>query len=413
MTITDHGPRRPLEHLTVLDMTIALAGPFATMLLAGLGARVIRVENPVGDRRGAPPFYGPEGATLVQRGPDDLSMADLTRHRNKLGVTLNLKQPGARDVLHDLIARSDVVIDNFSRGTLDKLGFTFQFMLNANPRIVWASLTGFGIEGEPGTGGAADTIAQALSGIMLTGGDESDPPVRLGAPLGDTVTPLCIVIGVLTALEHVRFTGVGERVDASMVGALTALVAIEPFDLLKSMGVPYRTGPTMARLGTFGLYRCADGYVAITAGGRQADALFQAMGKPDLGEDRRFKGPARARNYRELTAEIEAWTGGMTVEQCVAALARADVPAAAVRAPGEAVEDPLARKRGDTVPLLHPTCGPIDDIAVTGVPIHFANARVGFDRPAPALGEHNQAVYGGLLGYSAERIATLQAEGVI
>ena len=413
MTITDTGPRRPLEHLTVLDMTIALAGPFATMLLAGLGARVIRVENPVGDRRAAPPFYGPDGPSLVQQGPHDLSMADLTRHRNKLGITLNLKQPGARQVLHDLVARSDVVIDNFSRGTLDKLGFDFQFMLDANPRIVWASLTGFGIEGKPGTGGAADTIAQALSGIMLTGGEEDDPPVRLGAPLGDTITPLCTVIGVLTALEHVRFTGVGERVDASMVGALTALVAIEPFDLLKSMGVPYRTGPTMARLGTFGLYRCSDGYVAITAGGRQADALFQAIGRPDLGEDPRFKGPARARNYRELTAEIEAWTGSMTVEECVAALERADVPSAPVRSPGDAVDDPLARKRGDTVPLLHPTCGAIDDIAVTGVPIHFANAKVGFDRPAPALGQHNHDVYGDILGYSADRIAGLQAEGVI
>ena len=225
MTITDNGSRRPLEHITVLDMTIALAGPLATMLLAGLGARVIRIENPAADRRGAPPFVGPNGPSMVQRSPDDLSMADLTRHRNKLGITLNLKQPGAHDVLHDLIAHADVVIDNFSRGTLDKLGFGFQFMLDANPRIVWASLTGFGIEGEPGSGGAADTTAQALSGIMLTGGEESDPPVRLGAPLGDTVTPLYTVIGVLSALEHVRFTGVGERVDTSMVGALTALVA--------------------------------------------------------------------------------------------------------------------------------------------------------------------------------------------
>ena len=413
MTITDSGPRRPLEHITVLDMTIALAGPFATMLLAGLGARVIRVENPAGDRRQAPPFFGPDGPSMTQRHPDDLSMADLTRHRNKLGVTLNLKQPGAADVLRDLVAHSDVVVDNFSRGTLDKLGFGFEFMLQANPRIVWASLTGFGIEGEPGTGGAADTIAQALSGIMYTGGEEVDPPVRLGAPLGDGITPLYIVIGVLTALEHVRFTGVGERVDASMVGALTSLVAIEPFDLLKRMGVPYRTGTTMARLGTFGLYACADGYVAITAGGAQATALFRAIGKPDLGDDPRFRGPARARNYRELTAEIEEWTCSRTVAQCVSALEAVDVPAAEVRSPGKAIVDPLALKRGDTVPFLHPTLGLQADIAVTGVPVHFANARVGFDRPAPSLGQHNDDVYEGLLGYTGERIAQLRADGVI
>lgn len=413
MTITDNGPRRPLEHITVLDMTIALAGPFATMLLAGLGARVIRVENPVGDRRGAPPFLGPDRPSLVQRSPEDLSMADLTRHRNKLGITLNLKQPGAADVLRDLIARSDVVIDNFSRGTLDKLGFGFEFMLHANPRIVWASLTGFGIEGEPGTGGAADTIAQALSGIMLTGGEETDPPIRLGAPLGDTITPLYTIIGVLSALEHVRFTGVGERIDTSMVGALTALVAIEPFDMLKSMGVPYRTGTTMARLGTFGLYACADGWVAITAGGKQSDVLFEAIGKPRLGEDPRFKGPARAKNYRELTAEIEEWTRRLTVEECVAALGQIDVPCSPVRSPGEAVSDPLALKRGDTVPLLHPSSGAFEEIAVTGVPVHFANAKVGFDRPAPALGQHNEEVYRGMLGYSAERIAELRDQAVI
>ncbi|MBV9327639.1 MAG: CoA transferase [Chloroflexi bacterium] len=413
MTITDHGPRRPLEHVTVLDMTIALAGPFATMLLAGLGARVIRVENPAGERRAAPPFFGPNGPKMVLEGPDDLSMADLTRHRNKLGITLNLKQDGAGDVLHDLIAHSDVVVDNFSRGTLDKLGFDFSFMLHANSRIVWASLTGFGIEGEPGTGGAADTIAQALSGIMVTGGEESDPPIRLGAPLGDTITPLCLIIGILSALEHVRFTGVGERVDASMVGALTALVAIEPFDLLKSMGVPYRTGTTMARLGTFGLYQCSDGYIAVTAGGRQADALFQAMGKPRLGEDPRFRGPARAQNYRELTAEIEAWTRTLTVAECLARLESAGVPSSAVRTPGEAIVDPLAVRRGDTVPLLHPTLGAHPDIPVTGVPVHFGNATVGFDRPAPGPGQHNDEVYGGLLGYASERIAQLRASGVI
>jgi CoA:oxalate CoA-transferase len=413
MTITDRGPRRPLEHLTVLDLTIALAGPFATMLLAGLGARVIRVENPAGERRAAAPFLGQEGPTMVARGPDDLSMADLTRHRNKFGITLNLKQPGARHVLHDLIARSDVVVDNFSRGTLDRLGFGFDFMLHANPRIVWASLTGFGIDGEPGTGGAADTVAQALSGIMLTGGEEDDPPVRLGAPLADGITPLFTIIGIMAALEHVRFTGVGERVDTSMVGALTALVAIEPFDLLKEMGVPYRTGKTMARLGTFGLYECADGYVAITAGGPQATALYEAAGKPGLADDPRFQGVARMRNYRELTAELEEWTRASTVHQVVSVLEQAGVPCAPVRSPGEAVSDPLALKRGDTVPLLHPRFGAAAAVPVTGVPIHFANAEVGFDKPAPSPGEHNVAVYGDWLGYSASHIAELEAQGVI
>ena len=415
MTISDRGPRRPLEHITVLDLTIALAGPFATLLLAGLGARVMHVENPAMPGRQAPPFLGRDGPSMTRQVPDDLSMADLTRHRNKLGITLNLKAPGAADVLSDLIARSDVVVDNFSRGTLDKLGFGFDFMRRANPRIVWASLTGFGIDGEPGTGGAADTIAQALSGVMLTGGEETDPPVRLGAPLGDGITPLYTVIGVLAALEHVRFTGVGERVDTSMVGALTALVAIEPWDTLEALGVRTRTGKTMARLATFGVYECADGYVAITAAGQQgAEALLAAVSRPDLAQDPRFAdGPSRAKHYRELTAEIEKFTRGLPMREAVQHLEHAGVPCSEVRTPGQAIRDPLALKRGDTVPIMHPTYGQFDDIPVTGVPIHFSNARVGFDRPSPAPGEHNTEVYGGLLGYSDERLAELGRAGVI
>jgi crotonobetainyl-CoA:carnitine CoA-transferase CaiB-like acyl-CoA transferase len=169
----------------------------------------------------------------------------------------------------------------------------------------------------------------------------------------------------------------------------------------------------MARLGTFGVYECADGYVAITAGGPQANALFRAAGKPELADDPRFQGVARMRNYRELTAELEEWTRARSVQQVVAALEEAGVPCGAVRSPGEAVGDALALTRGDTVPLLHPRLGAVGDVPVTGVPIHFANAHVGFDRPAPGMGEHNEAIYGDWLGYSPARIAELRAGGVI
>src|SRR5262249_13606616 len=155
--------------------------------------------------------------------------------------------------------------------------------------------------------------------------------------------------------------------------------------------------------------QCADGYVAVTAGGRQADALFAAGGKPDLGQDPGFLGAARARNYRALTQEIEEWRRTVTVAEGVAALGSVGVASAEVRAAGQAVSDPLAMKRGDTVPLLHPTLGAHPEIPVTGMPVHFANAKVGFDRPSPAPGEHNEAVYGGLLGYSADRIAQMRA----
>ena len=276
-------------------------------------------------------------------------------------------------------------------------------------------MTGFGIDGEPGTGGAADTIAQALSGIMLTGGEESDPPVRLGAPLGDTITPLCTIIGILSALEHVRFTGVGERVDTSMVGALTALVAIEPFDLLEVDGraVSHRADhgaaghvrPVPVRGRVRGDHR------RRAAGRRAVSRDWQARAGRD---DARFAGPARARNYRELTAEIEEWTRTLTVAECVATLERRGVPCAAVRAPGEAVADPLARRtrrHGAAAASDARHRKPISRHRRAGSFCERRQSASTDPRRRPASTTTTSTA--GLLGYSAERIAELRANGVI
>src|ERR1700683_434100 len=178
----------PLEDLTVLDLTTALAGPFATLLLAGLGAKVIKIENPVsgGDTcRSNAPYLGSDGGTLARKHEDDVSVSALNRLRNKLGVTLNLKHPEARGIYADLVQTADVIVENFTRGTLDRLGAGYTFAQELNPRIVYCSITGFGSEGEPGTGKAMDAIIQALSGVMFTSGGPDDPPVRVGVPLAD------------------------------------------------------------------------------------------------------------------------------------------------------------------------------------------------------------------------------------
>ena len=169
----------PLEDVTVLDLTTALAGPFATLLLAGLGAKVIKIENPIGGGdtcRSNAPYLGSEGATLARQHDDDVSISALNRLRNKQGVTLNLKHPAARGVFADLVKTADVIVENFTRGTLDRLGVGYTFAQQVNPRIVFCSITGFGSEGEPGTGKAMDAIIQALSGVMLTSGGPGDPP---------------------------------------------------------------------------------------------------------------------------------------------------------------------------------------------------------------------------------------------
>jgi CoA:oxalate CoA-transferase len=408
---------RPLEGVTVLDLTMALAGPFATLLLAGLGARVIKIENPAnGDScRSNSPYLGRNGATLMREHEDDISISALNRLRNKLGVTLNLKSPEARDVFADLARNADIVVENFSRGTLERLGVGYAYAREINPRIIYCSITGFGSAGDPGSGKAMDTIIQALSGVMMTSGKPAEPPVRVGVPFADLCAPLFGVIGVLAALHQVKSTGIGQHVDISMLGALTMMVACEPYDILERCGVPQRTGQTVPRLAPFGVYPTQDGYIAICAPMEGfAHSLFGAMGHPEFTTDYRFgTRDLRVKNSDELDVFVERFTRSMTTTQAIAKLDAAGVPSAEVRDPDAAMRDPQVIARRETEPLAHPKYGFVDDVYGMGMPIHFSGATAEFDRPAPALGEHNEAVYGGILGYSAEKIEALRSRKVI
>lgn len=410
-------PQGPLAGLTVLDLTIALAGPFATFLLAGLGARVIKIENPDSPdpcRQNAP-YLGPNGVTLGRTGPDDVSVSALNRLRGKYGVTLNLKAPDAREVFADLLRQADVVVENFSAGTMDRLGIGYAAARTINPRIVYCSISGFGATKSAGSGKAMDTIIQALSGLMMTSGEPGDPPVRVGVPVADLLAPIFGVVGILAALRQRDATGVGQQVDISMLGALTALVAAEPFDLLEACGMPQRTGRIVPRLTPFGLYEAADGHVAICAPTETfARSVFGAIGHPEYADDPRFATrDARVAHVTELNALIETYTRATPAAALVAHLEKHGVPAAEVRAPREAVRDPRVRARGETVPLEHPSLGPVADVIGMGVPITFSEAAAGFSLPAPALGEHNGLVYGEWLGYGADRVARLRASGTI
>src|SRR5581483_6986676 len=227
---------RPLEDITVLDLTTALAGPYATFLLAGLGANVIKIENPSGPDscRSNAPYLGPGGPHLTRKHPEDISVSAINRLRNKKAVTLNMKHPEARDVFERLVRKADMLVENFSRGALDRLGAGFTDVHSINPRLLYCSITGFGSRGEPGTGKAMDTIIQALSGAMMTSGRAGDPPVRIGLPLADLCAPMFGVIGLLAALHQTQRTGLGQHIDVSMLGVMSSLVACEPFDLLES-----------------------------------------------------------------------------------------------------------------------------------------------------------------------------------
>ncbi|GAB2738600.1 CaiB/BaiF CoA transferase family protein [Amycolatopsis magusensis] len=409
---------QPLAGRTVIDLTTALAGPYATLLLAGLGATVIKVENPAtgGDTsRNNAPYLGRDGLALGRKHDDDMSVSMLVRGRGKLSVTLNLKDPRAKAVFTDLVRDADVLVENYSPGVTSRLGIDYAAVRELNPRLVYTSISGFGTQGGPGSGKAMDSIIQALSGVMMTAGEPDGDPVRFGLPIGDLLAPLFAVVGTVSALLQAETTGQGQHVDVSMLGALTSLVACEPFDAFEAVGLPQRTGSLVPRLAPFGILPTADGHIALCAPTDSfARGVLRAMGREDLVDDERYRTrDERVRRADELHALIGDWCRTLPSTEVVDRLSEHGVPAAEVREPREAVRDPLVRARREVVPITHPRHGAVADLSATGLPIVFSGASVGLDGPAPALGEHNDHVYRELLGYSEDTVAALAADSVI
>ena len=412
------GPEnpRPLEGLRVIDLTRALAGPYATLLLAGLGAEVIKVEDPKGGdlARDNSPYVGRDGVVLERQHDDDISISHLTRARGKRGVALNLKHPEAKAVFADLVRTADIVVENFTAGTADRLGVGYAFAREANPRIIYASLSGFGADTPDGK--AMDIVIQALSGAMYTSGEHDHPPVRIGIPMADMLAPVFAVIGILSALEQRHRTGEGQHVDVSMLGALTSFVAIENWAAMRAVDMPARTGLTVQRLSPFGVFECADGYVAIVAVHQKlAEGLFSAMGEPALIDDPAFATrDNRVANAVALEARISTWSRTLTMAEVIARLTAEGVPVAEVRHPEDALVDPRVVAREETNAVSHPAYPTGEALRTAGIPIRFSGARTGFDNVMPvAIGEHNGSVYGELLGYDEDRLAELVRAGVI
>lgn len=409
---------RPLSGKTVLDLTTALSGPYATLLLAGLGARVIKIENPErgGDTsRNNAPYYSENGLQAQRTGESDMSVSMMLRGRNKESMTLNLKSPEGLRVFLELAETADVVVENFTAGVTQRLGIDFETLHARNPALVYASISGFGAQGGPGSGKAMDTIIQALSGTMLTAGSPGDPPVRFGLPIADLVAPLFSVIGVLAAVLESERTGVGQHVDVSMLGALTSLVACEPFDAFETIGMPLRTGSYVPRLAPFGVFMTQDGWFALCGPTDAFSAgVMRAIGVPELADDARFsRRDQRVRHADELHAMIAGWAQHLTVAEAVRRLEEHGVPAAPVRDTGEAVRDPLVLSRGEVEPLSHPIFGVAEELFGSGVPIILSGSSTSLDRPAPWLGEHTDAVLTELLGYDASQITALRNAGAL
>jgi crotonobetainyl-CoA:carnitine CoA-transferase CaiB-like acyl-CoA transferase len=413
-----HSIARPLEGIRVLDLTVALSGPYASLLLGGMGAEVIRVEAPGGSdiARTNPPFVSAaRGVNVGGKRDDEISLSIINRGRNKKSITLDLKSQQGQALFLRLAKECDVVVENMSEGTTARLKVDYDNVRRANPKIVYASIKAFGEPSPHPDLKGMDIIVQALGGVMEVTGAKDGPPTRWGLPIADLVAPLFTVNGILAALIHRGRTGEGQKVQVSMLDCLASLVAEEHFDVMNGAGLSLRSGNSHDRLSPFGVYPTRDGHVALVAFSDEwMTGLLDAMGQPALADDPRFCNRGiRMKHATEFDALIEAWTRQRTSAEVVRELLQERrVPCAPVRSPLEVLNDPQLHETGAVTQLTHPNLGETRAIGM-GLPIRFSRTPSQFDQPVAELGSSNAAIYGDLLKLSSGEMERLRAHGVI
>lgn len=372
---------RPLDGVRVLDFTRVLSGPYATSLLADLGAEVIKVESPDGDDyRHVGPFHADGSSAIFE-----------AVNRGKRGLVLDLARPEHRAIARDLAVAADVVVENFRPGVADKLGIGWADLSALQPRLIHASISGFGQEGPDARRPAYDIVVQAMSGLMNVTGDPDGPPTLVGESIADVVSGLFAALGIVAALTERDRTGHGRRVDVSMFDALMALQPLVVARCLATGVAPMRVGNRHPLSAPFGAFAAKDGsFVVAVLNEKLFAALCAVMDRPDCAADPRFAtDPDRLANEPLLRVAIEAWAADLTAAEAVARLVAAGVPAAEVADTAAALDGAEARGRAVTQTVAHPSLG---TLTVPEQPIHFSGAPRGVSAPAPRLGEHDAAV---------------------
>jgi len=372
----------PLDDITVLDFSRVLAGPYCTMQLADLGARVIKIEQPGrGDdtRAWGPPFINGESAYF------------LSINRNKESVALDLKDPRARRVIDALLARADVVVENFRPGTMARLGLGYDEVAATHPRLVYCSISGFGQSGPRRLEAGYDAMMQAEGGLMSITGSPEGSPFRLGVAIGDIATGMLAVQGVLAALLARTRSGRGQRVDIAMLDAVTSLLTYQASSAFATGRTPARMGNRHPSIAPYDTFATGDGEFVLSVGNDdQFRRLGEVLGRPALAQDPRFvTNAARVKNYDALRDDLSSLLATWTRERLLAALTAAGVPCGAVRTVTEALADPQLAAREMIVPLEHVTAG---SIKVLGTPLKLSDTPAGVRTPPPTLGQHTRAV---------------------
>jgi crotonobetainyl-CoA:carnitine CoA-transferase CaiB-like acyl-CoA transferase len=391
----------PLSGIKVVDLTRILAGPFCTMILADMGAEVIKIETP---RQGDP--LRTQGVIR-----DGLSWYFAAFNRNKRSLTLNLRSEEGRVVLARLIARSDVLVENFRPGVLDAMGFDAARLKVLKPDLVTASISGFGTTGPYRDRPSFDFIAQAMSGFMAVTGMPDGPPLRAGPPLADLVAGLYGALGVCAALVRRGRTGRGDTVGSSLNNGLLSLLAFLAANHLATGGDPARTGNDHAIVCPYGMFRTSDGEVALAPSQEQSyQRLVDALDAAEWRADPRFlTNDLRVANRAAMNRAVEARLVADTTEHWIAHLNAAGVPCGRVMGLSEVFADPQVIDQQMVLTQPHPGHG---DVKMLGFPVKFADAPCLLRRPAPEIGADTDAVLHEL-GYSAAEIAGLRAAGVV
>jgi formyl-CoA transferase len=393
---------RPLAGLRVLDLSRVLAGPYCAMILGDLGAEVIKVEEPArGDetRGWGPPYAGGESAYY------------LCLNRNKRGMTLNLKHPDAREVLDRLIARSDVLIQNFKPGTLERLGRDDATLERLNPRLIRCAISGYGADGPYRDRPGYDFVLQAVCGLMSITGEPEGESMKLGVAIVDIATALYAAIGILAALQARTQTGRGQRVDLSLLESGVALLANVASSYLISGTPPARYGNAHANIVPYQTFRTANGYIAVGIGNDlQYARLCAVLSAPELAADPRFAtNPQRVAQRTLLVELLQEQFLRQTSGHWTDALLAEGLPCGPINTVDTVFHDPQVLARQMVQRIAHPTAGTID---LVGIPFKLSATPAGIDRHPPLHGEHTGELLAEL-GYSVDEIAKLRAQGII
>lgn len=392
-----------LEGLTVLDLTRVLAGPFCTMMLADMGANVIKIEQTEtgADERHMGPFLNGESAYYMNL------------NRNKKGITLNLKTPKGKEIFKNLVKKADIVVENYRPGTMKKLGLNYEVLKEINPRIVYAAVSGFGQYGPYTKRPGYDIIAQAMSGLMSTTGWPGGHPTRTGTAMGDVLGGLSVAIGILSAIYNRSYTNQGQLVDVALVDSTVASLEIINMIYLVDKRLPQRNGNRYESTYPYDSFQAKDDLVIIGAGNDKLWRLFcDVMNHPELAEHANYLCVSdRIKNHAEIKKIIEEWTGSRTVSEIVEQLLAAGIPAAPIYTIEQVAHDQhIADEREMFVKTEHPKAG---SITLTGSHIKFSETKSEIRTPSPSLGQHNAEILGNMLGIASDELQILKKDGVI